>query len=89
MAIDDFEIARKILQGWTPQHQEGPVPQSLLPASFREIDGRELARQYATHRKIAGATGAPATQREPGSRLASWARDFHARMTRNDAGPRN
>lgn len=91
MQNDDFEIARKILRGWTPQAPAGSAPVSLLPASFREIDGRELARQYATHRKIAVAAGpgAPGYPREPGSRLANWARELHARMTKSETGPRS
>ena len=81
MSNDDFDIARKILQGaWSPQGQRSTARPSTVPASFREIDGRELARQYVTHRKIAvGAHGAGAP-REPGSELGAWARDLHARI---------
>ena len=83
MSNDDFDIARTILHGaWSPQGQRGNISPSTVPASFREIDGRELARQYVTHRKIAvgaaaGGAGAPP---EPGSKLGAWARDLHARI---------
>lgn len=84
MPQDDLEIARRLLRGWTPQTLRGEKAPSLLPAPFREIDGRELARQYVTHRKItvAGRPGPTGLPPEPGSRLAAWARDLHARMTR-------
>lgn len=85
MPQDDLEIARRLLSGWSPQLRRQPTEPSLLPAPFREIDGRELARQYVTHRKItvAGRPGPTGLPPEPGSRLAAWARDLHARMTRS------
>lgn len=58
MANDDLEIARQLLRGgWKPQRQRRAPRHDLVPAVFREIDGGELARQYATHRKIEEGAG--------------------------------
>lgn len=93
MANDDLEIARKILRGaWAPQRQRRKAHAgSVAPASFREIDGLELARQYATHRKIEKASGLqapPPTHRfgEAGSEsglggmMRNWARELRSRF---------
>lgn len=52
----EFEIARKLMQ----DRKLDPAPEARTrmapePATFREIDGRELARQYVAHRKLAEA----------------------------------
>lgn len=91
MLNDDLEIARKMLRGgWAPPRQRRLSRQALDPASFREIDGGELARQYATHRRIEGTSGPEKPARvqrfvyedEPrfGGRMLGWARDLKARL---------
>lgn len=93
MLNDDLEIARKLLQGaWHPPRRRRISREALGPATFREIDGSELARQYATHRRIEGApvTGSP--RRDPrlaypddppafGGRMLNWARDLRGRRS--------
>ncbi len=92
MLNDDLEIARKMLRGgWVPP-RERRLPRSALgPASFREIDGSELARQYATHRRIektsslgapsrAGRFGSDEGQQRIGGRMLNWARELRARL---------
>lgn len=91
MLNDDLEIARKMLRGgWTPPRQRRLSRQALDPASFREIDGGQLARQYATHRRIEKTakinTTAPVQrlvyEDEPrfGGRMLNWARELKARL---------
>lgn len=49
----EFEIARKLMQDRGPDAApEGHDRKALEPTTFREIDGRELARQYVAHRKL-------------------------------------
>lgn len=92
MLNDDLEIARKMLRGgWAPPRQRRASRQALGPASFREIDGSELARQYATHRRIektsglgvpTHASGFRADEDQPrfGGRMLNWARVLRARL---------
>lgn len=53
MRNEEFEIVRDLISGRGPQAPE-PVygGRAAAPASFREIDGLELARQYVAHRKF-------------------------------------
>lgn len=93
MLNDDLEIARKLLRGgWTPPRRRRLPRQALDPASFREIDGTELARQYATHRKIASAPVAGAARAQKrfdypddppafGGRMLNWARELRSRLS--------
>ena len=92
MMNDDLEIARKLLQGgWTPPRRRRLPRHALDPASFREIDGVELARQYATHRRIANAPAAGAAKAQNrlvypddppafGGRMLNWARELRLRL---------
>lgn len=49
----EFEIARKLMQErWADAAPEDDSHKTPGPAVFREIDGRELARQYVAHRKL-------------------------------------
>lgn len=49
----DIEIARDIIGGRLPASADsGRAAVRLTPVSFREIDGRELARQYVAHRRL-------------------------------------
>jgi hypothetical protein len=53
MRNEEFEIVRDLM---ARRGQELPVApytaRAIEPASFREIDGHELARQYVAHRKF-------------------------------------
>jgi hypothetical protein len=53
MRSKEFEVARGLIAGRGPEAREhaftGHAP---APASFREIDGDILARQYVAHRKF-------------------------------------
>lgn len=88
MANDDLEIARRILRGaWVPQRRRRKSAEGVEPAVFREIDGRELARQYATHRRIEKASVLQAPEAanrfgEPGAGgvMRGWARGLRARF---------
>jgi hypothetical protein len=57
MRNKEFDIVRDLIAGRTP-----PAPETthqgltLAPASFREIDGKVLARQYVAHRKFLEST---------------------------------
>ncbi len=53
MRNEEFEIVRDLIAGRGP-HVAGSSygTQTVTPASFREIDGLELARQYVAHRKF-------------------------------------
>jgi hypothetical protein len=53
MRNEEFEVARGLIAGRTPETREhGFTGHALAPASFREIDGDILARQYVAHRKF-------------------------------------
>jgi hypothetical protein len=53
MRNEEFEIVRDLISGRGPQAPEPQYGgQAATPASFREIDGLELARQYVAHRKF-------------------------------------
>lgn len=92
MMNDDLDIARRMLRGgWKPPRQRRLPQQAFGPASFREIDGGELARQYATHRRIEKNEGlgapSPALRyrtdengRRSGGRVLNWARELRARL---------
>lgn len=53
MRNEEFDIVRDLIAGrgqrWSPSPY---TSRSIEPASFREIDGQELARQYVAHRKF-------------------------------------
>lgn len=62
MGSQEFDIVRDLIDNrWQPQQENGHALQ-LAPASFREIDGRELARQYVAHRRLL-----EASRSEPGA----------------------
>ena len=72
MINDDLEIARRLLRGaWTPGRRRRAAKAPLAPAAFREIDGGELARQYATHRTIAANSALAVTSGEGRERVMS------------------
>ena len=48
----EFEVVRSLINSPWPEMQEGPRG-PLTPVAFREIDGRELARQYVAQRELA------------------------------------
>ena len=89
---DDLEIARMMLRGaWKPTRRRRRATKDLLaPAVFREIDGGELARQYATHRTIEAnsALGGLSGERRFGSPrensgrggLIDWVRSLRSRL---------
>ena len=53
MRNEEFEIVRDLISGRGPQVPEpAHISYAIPPASFREIDGQELARQYVAHRKF-------------------------------------
>jgi hypothetical protein len=53
MRNKEFEVARGLIAGRGPEAREHPFTgHALAPASFREIDGEILARQYVAHRKF-------------------------------------
>ena len=53
MRNEEFEVARGLIAGRTPEaRQHMFTGHALAPASFREIDGDILARQYVAHRKF-------------------------------------
>lgn len=53
MRNEEFEIARDLMSRRGQQWQGAPfTARSIEPASFREIDGSELARQYVAHLKF-------------------------------------
>ena len=93
MLNDDLEIARKLLHGgWRPPRRRRPAQQSVMPAVFREIDGGELARQYATRREIEAASSLGRPSREDRMRarkaeqnnaggLLDWARGLRWRFS--------
>lgn len=89
---DDLEIARSMLRGaWRPPRPRRAAAAVVTPASFREIDGGELARQYATHRTIAtelpsgdeAAAGrhSVAGRGQGGGKLRGWALSLRARLS--------
>ena len=91
MMKDDLEIASMMLRGaWTPTRRRRATKDLLAPAVFREIDGGELARQYATHRTIEAnsALGSPSSEQRfgfPGDSrgrggLLDWARGLRSRL---------
>lgn len=53
MRNEEFEVARGLIAGRSPETREHAFTgHALAPASFREIDGDVLARQYVAHRKF-------------------------------------
>jgi hypothetical protein len=53
MRNEEFEIVRDLISGRGDEWSAAPYPaRSIAPASFREIDGYELARQYVAHRQF-------------------------------------
>lgn len=48
----EFEVVRSLINTPWPEAQE-PPPSLRKPVAFREIDGRELARQYVARRELA------------------------------------
>jgi hypothetical protein len=53
MRNKEFDIVRDLMAGRTPPPPEATHQGlTLAPASFREIDGEVLARQYVAHRKF-------------------------------------
>lgn len=48
----EFEVVRSLINSPWPEAQE-PPREVRKPAAFREIDGRELARQYVAQRELA------------------------------------
>jgi hypothetical protein len=53
MRNEEFEVARGLIAGRAPESREHAFTgHALAPASFREIDGDILARQYVAHRKF-------------------------------------
>jgi hypothetical protein len=53
MRNKEFEIVRDLIAGRAPPAQDAAYQSlTLAPASFREIDGEVLARQYVAHRKF-------------------------------------
>ena len=91
MMKDDLEIARMMLRGaWTPARRRRATKDLLVPAVFREIDGGELARQYATHRTIEAnsALGKPSAEQRFGfpvetrgrGGLIDWVRSLRSRL---------
>ena len=53
MRTEEFEVVRGLIAGRAPVvHGIRYTSQSAAPASFREIDGEILARQYVAHRKF-------------------------------------
>lgn len=53
MRNEEFDIVRDLIAGRGPKMRETAYPgHALAPASFREIDGEVLARQYVAHRKF-------------------------------------
>jgi len=49
---EEFEVVRSLINSPWPEAQE-PPRSVRKPAAFREIDGRELARQYVAQRELA------------------------------------
>lgn len=53
MRNEEFEVVRDLISGRAPQTPEPTYAgRTLAPASFREIDGEVLARQYVAHRRF-------------------------------------
>ncbi len=53
MRNEEFDVVRDLLAGRAPEGPEYSFTGHVLaPASFREIDGEILARQYVAHRKF-------------------------------------
>jgi hypothetical protein len=53
MRNEEFEVVRDLIAGRAPRAPGHVLPgHALAPASFREIDGEILARQYVAHRKF-------------------------------------
>lgn len=53
MRNEEFDIVRDLMTGRMQRWSPSPyTARDLQPASFREIDGQELARQYVAHRKF-------------------------------------
>ena len=53
MRNSEFDIARELIMSHEALDTDQAYPTPLLrPVRFREIDGRELARQYVAHRQL-------------------------------------
>jgi hypothetical protein len=53
MRNEEFEVVRDLIAGRAPEaHGRTFSRPAIAPASFREIDGEILARQYVAHRKF-------------------------------------
>ena len=53
MRNEEFEIVRDLMSRRGREWPASPfTARAIEPASFREIDGHELARQYVAHRKF-------------------------------------
>ena len=53
MPSEDLKDARRLIQErWSSARPREDTHKTLEPAIFREIDGRELARQYVAHRSL-------------------------------------
>jgi hypothetical protein len=53
MRNEEFDIVRDLIAGRGPKPAQPTYSgHSIAPASFREIDGQELARQYVAYRKL-------------------------------------
>lgn len=53
MRNEEFDIVRDLMTGRLQRWSPSPyTARDLQPATFREIDGQELARQYVAHRKF-------------------------------------
>lgn len=53
MRNEEFEVVRDLIAGRAPEApRHSFTGHALAPASFREIDGEILARQYVAHRKF-------------------------------------
>jgi hypothetical protein len=53
MRNEEFEVVKDLMSGRGPQLGESAYgSHGVAPASFREIDGQVLARQYVAHRKF-------------------------------------
>lgn len=49
---EEFEVVRGLINApWSEEREPPRGPRK--PVAFREIDGRELARQYVAHRELA------------------------------------
>lgn len=85
MRNEEFEVVRNLIAGRSPELREQAFTgHGLAPASFREIDGDILARQYVAHRKFLE-TEALARQFETSEGLPGGIRSAKLRGERRSA----